>query len=222
MTIRQYFHLFRVFEDYSKSYLSFSITPPFSLPENYSLTEKEVRNILSENDRLINALYNRNEILISEILSNHLPPYKVFNYPQISEEDAKFMNKNYENVKKGTPLPIQARYVLCAWNSLRSANMNKIKELKLIFENEAFEGSFYPQVTKAALSFESEDFIHNIHKALECASRDDNLYLIVKLLSYYYRINNEKELQNLCDNLLTIFRENNYIDNSLLEKIIKV
>lgn len=222
MTLRQYFNLYRIFEDYSKKYISFEYTPTFILPTSFCLTEKDIRALLDENGKLIKAMYNRDETTINSILNKPFPPFLEFKFAQISEEDAIYLKIDSKKVSQGLPLPIQARFVLKGWALLREQSSEDEKEKLInILKNDAFNNSFYPQITKMALSFEKEDFKRQAIKALNCSTRSDTFYLFYKVLGYYYRLKKDEVNQENCRIISTSYLNNDIIDEEKIDLLNK-
>lgn len=220
MTVRNYFHIYQILEKYSKEFISFEYSPEFILIQNYPLSKKEINRILKNNGLLIKALYERDENQINEILSNPSTlPYNNYSYAQLSEQDALFQNKNPEVMKKGLPLPIQARYVLKAWNAIRKADINTMEELSTILNNKAFSGSLYTQITLMALNFNRATFNSIALETNNTLTTKESFYLYYKLLAYYYRIKNNKELKDICNSLAKNYINNLEINSENIEAI---
>lgn len=214
MTNRQSFHIYKILEDFSKEFISFDYTPKFQLIKNYYLSKNDINNILKENSKLIQALYNRDENIIYSILKKNDFDIKDFTSAQTEE------NINIKNCKQ-TPLPIQARYVLKGYNYLR---INEVKEKKdkLIetFNSRAFDNSVFPQITKMALSFENKSFFLSSSIALKTCSTKEQYMLFYKLLAYYFRLNNEINLNTVCLSISNSFaNSSNNVDIESINKI---
>lgn len=211
MTSRQFYHIYKILEDYSKLYISFDYTPEFIIHKNYYLSYKDINNILKENQLLINALYEKNESLINEILNKEDIIIDDFNDAQIEKE----LKITIPLLKK-TPLPIQARYVLKAWNMLRIfANQDNREKMIKIFNKKAFNNSFFPQITKMALAFDLPIFSTYALEAQDCAKSNEQLILFYSLISYYLRITDNSSLQEKAISLVKAYKEN---DSSLKEE----
>jgi hypothetical protein len=222
MTLRNYYHIYQIFEDYSKQYISFEYTPEYVLDTNYKLSKNDIDEILKNNGLLIKALYKQDENSIKSILSdNELPPIGNYSFAQLGDEDALSLNKDPKLMKKGLPLPVQARYVLTAWNALRTGNEKEIIRLSKLLKANAFKGSLYTQLTLMALSFNSRDFNTIATDAYKTLTRDDTFYLYFKLLSYYFRLKSNKELKTVCNYLSKNYKNNQSINQSDIDLILR-
>ncbi|NCD05500.1 MAG: hypothetical protein EOL97_05225 [Spirochaetia bacterium] len=205
MTSRQFYHIYKILEDYSKLFISFDYTPEFIIHKNYYLSYNDINNILKENQLLINALYNKNETEINQILKKEDIIIDEFNDAQIENES----KKTFPLLKK-TPLPIQARYVLKAWNMIRLfENQEKRKSMINTFNKKAFNNSFFPQITKMALAFDLPIFSKYALESQNCAKSNEQLILFYSLITYYFRINKNQELQEKAILLEKAYKENN-------------
>lgn len=226
MNIREAFHIYKILEDYSKKYIAFDYTPKFRIPLNYYLSYQEINSILSENSTLIQALYNRDESEISNILKCEDILIDEFDSAQIDENTYKD-NKGI----KATPLPIQARYVLKAWNLIR-INGSKNDKLKLIetFNKKAFNLSFFPQITKMCLAFEEDSFCQIAIEVFKIMKEKEQFFLYYKILAYYFRLKkiaslkdkaieiSYQYLNNLDTNKQIIYEIYSYLENNLIKK----
>lgn len=199
-------HLFRMFEDYSKQYIDFSITPDFTIPENFYLSKKDIYEILKENSVLINSIYSRDEGIINKILFKELFNIDIFEKAQIDEM------KN--NSVKLTPLPLQARYVLYAWNQLRIANLNEITALIQTFEKKAFSGSFYTKITQMALSMQSPYFFKIARECYNTLETPSTYTLYYSILSYHFRLEGNNEYREICNKLCDDLKNNRDINEN--------
>ncbi len=216
MQRREAVHLFRMFEDFSKEFIDFSITSKFKLPNNFYLSQKDVYDILEENSLLIKAMYNRDEGLISKILEKELFDVDIFDRAQIADNSED--SDNLDPEINETPLPLQARYVLYAWNQLRIANLNEIDNLIDVFDKSAFSSSFYTNITQMALSVGNPRFNEIALKCYDCLTSWVDYYFYYSLLSYSYRLKKNKELRILCNTISSNYREQKSND----EKYIKI
>jgi hypothetical protein len=222
MTLRNYYHIYQIFEDYSKQYISFEYTPEYVLDTNYELSKNDIDVILNNNGLLIKALYKQDENTINSILSdNELPPIGNYTFAQLGEEDALELNKDPELMKKGLPLPVQARYVLTAWNALRTGNEKEIIRLSKLIKANAFKGSLYTQLTLMTLNFNYDDFNKLAIDAYKTLTRNDTFYLYYKLLSYYFRLRSNKELKIICNSLSKNYKNNQPINQSDIDLIFR-
>ena len=216
MTFRNYYHIYQILEEYSKEYISFEYTPEFILDKTYPLSKLDIDNILKDNGLLIKALYDKDEKKINTILLNTLPPTGNYYFAQLGEEDAIATNKDPNRMMSGLPLPIQARYVLTAWNAIRIGNIEEITKLTDLLKQEAFKGSLYTQITLMALSFNSDCFNDIAINTYSTLTRADAYCLYYKLLSYYFRIKDNKdnntesnkELKVACNSLSKNYKNN--------------
>lgn len=213
MTFRNYFHIYQILEEYSKEYISFEYTPEFILDKTYPLSKSDINNILKNNGLLTKALYDKDEKTINNILLNKLPPTGNYCFAQLGEEDAIALNKIPNLMMSGLPLPIQARYVLTSWNALRLGKDEEITKLSNLLKQEAFKGSLYTQITLMALRFNSDSFNDIAIKAYNTLTRDDTYCLYYKLLSYYFRLKDNRKLKVVCNSL-----SKNYINNTPINK----
>lgn len=211
MRNRESFHIYKLFEEYSKKYLSFDYSPKFYLPKNYYLKLNDVENILKENSILIKAMYDGDEATIKEIVTKEDIIVDDFQQAQIDG------NKSDKKLNI-TPLPIQARYVLKGWNALRINDINK-DYLISIFNKKAFNKSPFPQLTKMGLAFEKEDFKKIALNTLDCLKTTDQYSLFYTLLAYYYRINKNSLIKEDCLTLSKLYENNLKIDENLINKI---
>jgi len=213
MNNRQSFHIYKILEDFSKEYISFEYSPEFKVFKNYYLSHKEIKSILEENSKLISALYEKNETTINYILNKDDIKIDEFTNAQIEENIKKKNNKE-------APLPIQARYVLKAYNLLRiNASIEEKNNLIKHLEKNAFKDSVFPQITKMALSFETNCFFKNSKIAQQCCSTKEQYMLFYKLLAYYFRINNNDDYKEICLSISKSFLSNNELDMDLLNKV---
>lgn len=202
MTFRNYYHIYQILEEYSKQYISFEYTPKFTLDSSYQLSKEDIDIILKNNGLLIKAFYKNDEKTINDILKDsQLPILGNYEYAQLGEEDAIALNKDPILMQKGLPLPVQARYVLVAWNALRTGDKEMISHLSNKLNKKAFKGSLYTAITLLAMSFDSDDFNKIATNAYYTLTRDDTFSLYYKLLAYYFRLNDKKELKTLCNSL---------------------
>ncbi len=205
MTSRQFYHIYKILEEYSKLFISFDYTPEFTIHKNYYLSYNDINKILKENQLLINALYDKNETTIKQILKKEDIIIDEFNDAQIESE-----SKKKSTLLKKTPLPIQARYVLKAWNMIRLfENQEKRKSMINTFNKKAFNNSFFPQITKMALAFDLPIFSKYAVEAQNCAKSNEQLILFYSLITYYFRINKKQELQEKAILLEKAYKENN-------------
>lgn len=215
MTLRNYYHIYQIFEEYSKQYISFEYSPEYILDTNYELSKSNIDEILKNNGLLIKALYKQDENTIKSILcDNELPPIGNYSFAQLGEEDAITLDKDPKLMKKGLPLPVQARYVLTSWNALRKGNEEDINRLSELLKADAFKGSLYTQLTLMALSFNSKEFNKIAIDAYKTLTRNDTFYLYYKLLSYYFRLKPNKELKTICNSLSKNYKNNQIINQS--------
>ena len=205
MKPRQYFHLFRILEDYAKDYISFEDSPRFILPKDYPLTVKEVRDVLFQNGMLIQAMYRRDEDTILTLLENDLPPFDNYTYAQLSKDDALHIGLDPAQMAYGTPLPVQARYVLLSWNALRTANEKEMKDLLRLLQSPAFTNSLYVSLTKMVLSVGSSSFASAAVAVEKLLHRDDLYEVYYKLLSYVFRIEKKSDLSSLCTTIAQLY-----------------
>lgn len=201
-------HLFRMFEDYSKQYIDFSITSDFILPKNYYLNKKDIYDILKENSVLIKAIYNRDEGLINKILQKDLFNIDIFDQAQIGDDENSRVIKNNKKNSYATPLPLQARYVLFAWNQLRVANLEEINSLITTFNKKAFYSSFYIKITQMALSMETSNFPEIANQCFNTLESLPTYALYFSILSYHYRLENNNELRKICNNISSDCKNN--------------
>jgi hypothetical protein len=194
MNIRQSFHLYKILEDFAKMRISFEYSPKYILPKTYYLSYKDVKNILKDNTKLIQALYKRDEKIIQSILNQSEININEFEMAQIDDD----LLDDKENSNR-TPLPIQARFVLTAWNMLRINALIKEKDKMLLTLNKkAFKGSFFPQITKMALAFENTSFKNMALETLNISNINQELYLFYSILAYYFRINGLQKQKEIC------------------------
>lgn len=221
MKPRQYFHLFRILEDYAQDYISFEDSPRFILPKDYPLTEKEVRDVLFQNGMLIQAMYRRDENTILTLLENDLPPFDNYTYAQLSKDDAFHLGLDPAQMAHGTPLPVQARYVLLSWNALRTANEKEMNNLLLLLQSPAFTNSLYVALTKMVLSVGSSSFASDAVAVEKLLHRDDLYEVYYKLLSYVFRIEKKSELSTLCNTLAQFYQKHQQVSESVKAEIRK-
>ena len=217
MNIRESFHLYKILEDYSKKYIAFDYTPKFKIPKNYYLSYNDINNILRENAKLIEDLYKRDESSISKIINCEDINIDEFDAAQIDE------TPYIDNKKlKATPLPIQARYVLKAWNLIR-INAKKEDKLKMIkiFDKKAFNLSFFPQITKMCLSFEENSFYQVAIEVFNLMKEKNQFYLYYKILSYYFRLNKIDNLKEKAMTLSSSYLNNLEVDKKVADDIYK-
>ncbi len=211
MRNRESFHIYKLFEEYSKKYLSFDYSPKFYLDKNYYLKLNDVKNILKDNARLIKAMYDGDEATIGEIVKKKDILVDNFEGAQIDGNQS----KKKLNI---TPLPIQARYVLKGWNNLRINDLNR-ENLISIFSKKAFDKSPFPQLTKMGLAFEKEDFKDVALNTLECLITEDQYSLFYSLLAYYYRINQNTAIKDTCLTLSKLYENKLQVDEKLITNI---
>jgi hypothetical protein len=222
MTLRNYFHIYQILEEYSKEYISFEYTPEFILDKTYPLSKLDIDNILKNNGLLTKALYEKDEKKINSILmETSLPPMGNYCFAQLGEEDSIALDKNPDLMMGGLPLPIQARYVLASWNALRIGNNEEIKRLSNLLKEKAFKGSLYTQITLMALSFDSSLFNAIAINAYNTLTRSDTYYLYYKILSYYFRLKGNKELKAVCNSLSKNYKNNNSVNKENEELILR-
>jgi hypothetical protein len=220
MKERNYFHIYQILEEYSKTYISFEDSPEYELNKDYAITNIEVGLILATNYSLINAMVAKRDYLVDKILKEELPPFEPYTFAQLSENDAKLLNKDPDEMKHGLPLPIQARYVLLSWNAMRTGNLKKIEELRSYLQQSAFDGSFYTQTTLMAMSFDEPNFKEIVLKTHATLTRNDTYSLFYSLLTYYYRVNGNMELKKDCIYMAQSYREDSAVNKELESKIL--
>ncbi|MBK5202075.1 MAG: hypothetical protein JJE21_11185 [Spirochaetaceae bacterium] len=212
MQTREAVHLFRIFEDYSKQHIDFSISSAFTVPEDYYLSKKDINDILKENGNLIKAMYARDEGLINKILQKDLFNIDIFDQAQIGDDERLREIKTLKRNSYATPLPIQARYVLFAWNQLRVANLDEINTLITTLDNKAFLFSFYTKITQMALSIDSPSFNRIAKECYDTLDALPSFYLYFSLLSYHYRLIDNQEYRKICNNLSSDSKNNLSLD----------
>lgn len=209
MTLRNYYHIYQILEEYSKNHISFEYTPEFNLEKNYPLSILEIDTVLKNNGLLIKALYNKDENEVHDILlNNQLPPVGNYLFAQLSKEDAILLQKSPDEMKCGLPLPIQARYVLASWNALRNGNSEEINKLSTVLKQEAFKGSLYTQITLMALSFDCDCFNKIAINTYKTLTKSETYFLYYKILSYYFRLTENKKLKEACISLSKSYKNN--------------
>ncbi|MGD1819004.1 MAG: hypothetical protein ACPKOI_03885 [Pleomorphochaeta sp.] len=213
MNNHQAFHLYKIFEDYSKEFLSFNYSPEYKLYKSYYLRKRDVENILEENSLFINALYEKDENTIKSITSKKEIEINEFLIGQNEKT-------NHENIERVTPLPLQARFVLIGWNYLRiNIDEENRNNFILTLDKKAFNTSFFPQVTKMALAFDNKYFYNYCLDTLECTYQINQYYLFFKILAYYFRINKIDEYKNYCLDLMNSYKNKSAIDDAILNKV---
>lgn len=166
-----------------------------------------------ENSKLIKSLYSRDEDAVSLILNKEDILIEVFTSAQIDGEDIKSSNK--------TPLPIQARYVLKAWNLVR-LNASMVEKEKYInfFNKKAFDKSFFPQISKMCLAFDNESFRTYALDAYNSIKSNDQSFLFYKILAYYFRLKDLNNLKVNCISLSKSYKNKSKVDNIKKDEIL--
>ncbi len=213
MTNRQSFHIYKIIEDFSKSFISFEYSPKFTVFKGYYLSKKQIEKILEDNGKFIKALYDNDDTFIKNILNEEDIIIDEFDSAQTEE------NINKKNIKEA-PLPLQARYVLKGYYYLKTNANNSIKnELINTLNKKAFNNSVFPQIIKMALDFENPSFYLNAQKAIESCSTKEQYMLYYKILAYYFRLNKVDNYKEIAIKASNCFENDEDFDLEIINKI---